>query len=327
MAKILAAVVLSTACAHPPVLPVREAFSSDSSEMTRIEAINKSGALDRLDLNLLDESAFKVLSEELAPVTKLGVIRSREPGKFFLQVRRGLFDKYLNYPEWNIPLRASDENKVLKFSEYLNDLVILRGITGEKDSLEVRLIMPAPSLSFVTDLVTRGRVTGTVYDQFTKVPLRDAALSLRAANGNLFHATSKYDGRYSFFRLPAGRYSLLVEKAGYPSFKVAEILVRDYHNSQTFISMGSPPVVTPSAVPTIAPSPLPSIAPSAKPSSPVPLPSIVPTPCPANPLVWVNTSSGVYHYPSSIWYGTTRKGAFMNESEAKAKGYHPSKLS
>jgi hypothetical protein len=36
--------------------------------------------------------------------------------------------------------------------------------------------------------------------------------------------------------------------------------------------------------------------------------------------VWVNTESGVYH-KSGRWYGKTKQGKFMTESEAQAAGY------
>ena len=39
--------------------------------------------------------------------------------------------------------------------------------------------------------------------------------------------------------------------------------------------------------------------------------------------VWVNTSSRVYHCPNSQWYGATRRGMYMTESEALASGYRP----
>ena len=39
--------------------------------------------------------------------------------------------------------------------------------------------------------------------------------------------------------------------------------------------------------------------------------------------VWVNTSTGVYHCPSTRWYGTTRSGTFMTEAEAQQHGYRP----
>jgi hypothetical protein len=40
--------------------------------------------------------------------------------------------------------------------------------------------------------------------------------------------------------------------------------------------------------------------------------------------VWVNTATGVYHFPGTRWYGKTGSGQFMNEAEAQARGYRPS---
>jgi hypothetical protein len=39
--------------------------------------------------------------------------------------------------------------------------------------------------------------------------------------------------------------------------------------------------------------------------------------------VWVNTSSGVYHCPGSRYYGNTRRGEYMTESEARSAGHRP----
>ena len=39
--------------------------------------------------------------------------------------------------------------------------------------------------------------------------------------------------------------------------------------------------------------------------------------------VWVNTNSGVYHCPSTRWYGKTKSGQFMTQREAQSKGYRP----
>lgn len=39
--------------------------------------------------------------------------------------------------------------------------------------------------------------------------------------------------------------------------------------------------------------------------------------------VWVNTKSGAYHCPASRWYGNTKQGEYMSESEAVKNGYHP----
>ena len=40
-------------------------------------------------------------------------------------------------------------------------------------------------------------------------------------------------------------------------------------------------------------------------------------------MVWVNTSSGVYHCPNTRWYGNTKNGKYMTQQEAQAKGYRP----
>jgi len=42
--------------------------------------------------------------------------------------------------------------------------------------------------------------------------------------------------------------------------------------------------------------------------------------CPHDTVVWLNTSSGIYHLKGERWYGRTKHGAYVCKKEADAAG-------
>src|SRR4030095_5998693 len=89
-----------------------------------------------------------------------------------------------------------------------------------------------------------------------------------------------------------------------------------------------PPAGSPAASPKANPTPKKAKAERKAPPAATPAPAGRTTEEAANPpapgggygQVWVNTEKGVYHREGSRFYGTTRKGKYMTEQDAKQAG-------
>jgi hypothetical protein len=103
---------------------------------------------------------------------------------------------------------------------------------------------------------------------------------------------------------------------------------RGHKGIKTWFAGGSAPAAAPAAPASPASSsPAPAstaAAPAAAaPKSKTSMASKTPAPGGGPGMVWLNTSTKVYHCQGTKYYGTTKTGAYMSEADAKAKGGRP----
>jgi len=68
-----------------------------------------------------------------------------------------------------------------------------------------------------------------------------------------------------------------------------------------------------------------SLPPAKSATKSAPEPSAAPAPGGGPGMVWVNTETKVFHRQGDKWYGTTKHGKYMSETDAVKAGYHEAK--
>ena len=102
---------------------------------------------------------------------------------------------------------------------------------------------------------------------------------------------------------------------------------RGHKGVKTWYAAGSS-TAAPAAAPTAPAAPAPAAAPAAPAAAAAPaaktktMASTTPAAGGGPGMVWLNTSTKVYHCYGTKYYGTTKAGAYMTEAAAKAKGAH-----
>ncbi len=112
-----------------------------------------------------------------------------------------------------------------------------------------------------------------------------------------------------------------LSKAGVPAKTIEKVTPLVTVGAAAAATAPTPAAPAPAPAKQAAP-PKQTAAPSAAPTKPEAVEAKTP---PAKGMVWVNTKSGVFHSEGDRWYGKTKEGKFMTESDAVKAGYRAAK--
>jgi hypothetical protein len=185
----------------------------------------------------------------------------------------------------------------------------LEALPGVGEATARKIIAGRP-YSSVDDLARAGVPASTIDKIRAQVTAKGAAAAKTPADKPPAKTDKTKTGKATTAEKPAK-----AEKAVTPA--KAEKPAKAAPATAPAATSASAPAPAPAAKPVSADAPKPAASAAAS-SQPRQAP-------PVKGMVWVNTSTKVYHYEGDKWYGNTKEGKYMTEDEAIKAGYRASK--
>jgi hypothetical protein len=150
---------------------------------------------------------YSVQSKIGTPIAKTGIVRKTAAG-YSLEVTSGFFKHTTTIYDLVAPTWNGISDRVNKKGQVKGTLDA-NGHTIEVDSFKNTL-----DLGFLTNWLTRGKVSGTVLDGDKKA-IAGATVEAKSPDGFVFTDTTADDGTFAIKTLEAGKYTLTISKAGF----------------------------------------------------------------------------------------------------------------
>lgn len=144
------------------------------------------------------------------PVTKTGVVRRTATG-LVLEYTSGVFTKTTEI----FKLSASGEDLTTLMDRQNKKATVKGTLDVPTNTITVTDAKNALDLGFLTNWLTRGKISGAVSDPATKLPLAGVLVEAKSEDGFVFADTTDGAGEFQIKTLVAGKYSLTLSKAGY----------------------------------------------------------------------------------------------------------------
>jgi hypothetical protein len=180
---------------------------------TAVSSLRAVGAEAMTDEELADDAqsvGYSVQSSLGKNVTKTGVVRRTETG-LVLEVTSGIFTKTTE----TFKLSASGEAQTTLMDRQNKKATVKGSLDVPTNVITVNEAKNSLDLGFLTNWLTRGKISGAVSDPATKLPLAGVLVEAKSEDGYVFADTTDGSGEFQIKTLTAGKYSLKLSKAGY----------------------------------------------------------------------------------------------------------------